>query len=137
VHFHGIVDLVNGNSTLCEELVRKRAKKIDAWQRSPYQIELKRLFKGRTVLQNVQELSRYVTKGGNDDLRYDAGFGGGLAEDLDAKMWRAGMGRAPKGGDTVADERGLNVGEIAFLDDVWRALMDRNSDGRGYLLPLG
>jgi hypothetical protein len=135
VHFHGVVDLIDSNSSLREELLRKRAKELGAWQRAPYQVELKRLYKNRTVLENIQEISRYLTKGGN--LRYNAGFGSDLADDLDAKMWRAGMGRADKGGETVADERGLNVGEIAILDDVWRALMDRNSDGRGYLVRLG
>jgi hypothetical protein len=137
VHFHGIVDLVNGNSALREELLRKRAKEIVAWQRSPYQVELKRLFENRTVLQNVQVISRYLTKGGNDRLRYNAGFGRELEEDLDTKLWRAGMGRADKGGEAVADERGLNVGEIMFLDEIWRTLMDRNRSKRGYLLRLG
>jgi hypothetical protein len=137
VHFHGIVDLVDGNSSLREKVFHERAKEMACWLRSPYQIELKRLFKNRTVLQNVQEISRYLTKGGNDQLRYNAGFGRDLDQDLDAKIWRAGTGRADKGGETVADERGLTVGEIAFLDSVWRELMDRNSDGRGYLLPLG
>jgi hypothetical protein len=137
VHFHGIVDLLDCNSALREELLRKRAKELGAWQRAPYQVELKRLFKGRTVLQNIQEISRYLTKGGNDDLRCNAGFGRDLADDLDAKIWRAGMGRADRGGETVADERGLTVGEIVFLDDIWRALMDRNRSERGYLLRLG
>jgi hypothetical protein len=137
VHFHGIVDLLDCNSALREELLRKRAKELGAWQRAPYQVELKRLFKGRTVLQNIQEISRYLTKGGNDDLRCNAGFGRDLADDLDAKIWRAGMGRADRGAETVADERGLTVGEIVFLDDIWRALMDRNRSERGYLLRLG
>jgi hypothetical protein len=137
VHFHGIVDLINGNSPLREELIRKRAREIDAWQRSPYQIELKQHFKGRTVLQNVQKLSSYVTKGGNDDLRYDAGSGRDLEEDLDAKIWREGMGRADRGGETVADERGLTIREIVFLDDFWRELMDRTLDKRGYRLQFG
>ncbi len=70
-----------------------------------------------------------------------------LAEDLDAKIWREGTGRADKGepknrerehdGETVADERGLTIGEIVFLDDVWRELMDRKRNKRGYLVRLG
>jgi hypothetical protein len=137
VHFHGIVDLNDGNSSLRLEALRERTREIAGWQRSPYQIELKRLFRDQTVLQNVQEISRYLTKGGNGKLRYNAGFGRDLDQDLDAKIWRTGTGRADKGGETVADERGLTVGETEFLDDVWRSLMDRNRNKRGYLLRFG
>ena len=136
VHFHGIVDL-GSNSLLCEERLRNRIKRVAAWQRSPYQVELKRLFKDRTVLSNIRDIASYLTKGGNEKLRYNAGFGRDLAEDLDAKIWRAGMGRADRGGETVWDERGLTVAEIAFLDETWRELMGRKRDRRGYLMRLG
>jgi hypothetical protein len=135
VHFHGIVDL--GNSLLREDQLRKGTQKIAAWQRSPYQVEIKRLFKDRTVQQNLRDIASYITKGGNERLRYNAGFGRDLAEDLDAKIWRAGTGRADKGGETVADERGLNIGEIKLLDDIWSALMARKRNKRGYLVRLG
>ena len=85
VHFHGIVDL-GGNPSLREEWLRKRAAKIVAWQRSPYQVEIKRLFKDRTVMENIRDIASYVTKGGNEKLRYNAGFGRDLDDDLDAKM---------------------------------------------------
>ena len=133
VHFHGIVDLI-GNSSLREEQLRRRFQKVAAWQRSPYQVELKRLFLGRTISANIRDIASYVTKGGNDQLRYNAGFGRDLAEDLDARIWRAGTGRADKGGETVTDERGLTIGEIKFLDEAWRHLMDRKSNKRGYLV---
>lgn len=138
VHFHGIVDLGGGrNSLLREDQLRKRAKTIAAWQRSPYQVEIKRLFKDRTVPKNLRDIASYITKGGNERLRYNAGFGRDLAEDLDAKIWRAGTGRADKGGETVADERGLTIGEIKMLDDIWSALMARKRNKRGYLVRLG
>jgi hypothetical protein len=86
---------------------------------------------------NLRNIASYLTKGGNDQLRYNAGFGRDLVEDLDAKIWRAGTGRADKGGETVADERGLTVGEIKFLDDMWRELMDRKRNKRGYLVRIG
>jgi hypothetical protein len=135
---HGIVDLIgNGNSLLREEQLRRRFKKVAAWQRSPYQIELKRLFKARTISKNIRDIASYMTKGGNDQLRYNAGFGCDLAADLDAKIWRAGSGRADQGGETVPDERGLTVGEIKFLDDLWRDLMNRRRNKRGYLVRFG
>jgi hypothetical protein len=136
VHFHAIVDLVT-NSSLREEWLRKRAAKIVAWQRSPYQVEIKRLFKDRTVMQNIRDIASYVTKGGNEKLRYNAGFGRDLDDDLDAKIWREGTGRPDKGGETATDERGLTVGEIAFLDDLWRDLIGRKRNKRGYLVRLG
>ena len=135
VHFHGVVDL--SNSSLRDDDLRNRAKRVAMWQRSPYQIELKRLFKNRTIAQNAHDIAMYLTKGGNDQLRYNAGFGRALDEDLDAKIWRAGAGRAEKGADTVPDERGLTMGEIAFLDDIWLELMDRKQDKRGYLVRIG
>jgi len=135
VHFHGVVDL--SNSLLRDDDLRNRAKSAAMWQRSPYQIELKRLFKDRTLAQNAHDIAMYLTKGGNDQLRYNAGFGRALDEDLDAKIWRAGTGRADKGADTVPDERGLTMGEIAFLDDIWLELMDRRQDKRGYLVRIG
>jgi hypothetical protein len=135
VHFHGVVDL-GVNSLLREDELRRKLKKISAWQRSPYQVELKRFFKDRTVAKNLRDIASYITKGGNDQLRYNAGFGRELPDDLDAKMWRAGEGRADQGAETVTDERGLTIGEIAFLDGAWRELMDRRKDQRGYLLRI-
>ena len=137
VHFHGIVDLGGRNSLLREDQLRERTKKIAAWQRSPYQVEIKRLFKEKAVRQNLRYIASYITKGGNERLRYNAGFGRDLAEDLDAKIWRSGTGRADKGGETVADERGLTIGEIKLLDNIWSALMARKRNKRGYLVRLG
>ena len=42
-----------------------------------------------------------------------------------------------KGGETVTDERGLSIAEIAFLDSTWRELMGRKKDQRGYLIRTG
>ena len=137
VHFHGIVDLGGRNSRLREDQLRERTKAIAAWQRSRYQVEIKRLFKEKAVRQNLRYIASYITKGGNERLRYNASFGRDLAEDLDAKIWRAGTGRADKGGETVADERGLTIGEIKLLDDIWSALMARKRNKRGYLVRLG
>jgi hypothetical protein len=68
-------------------------------------------------------------------LRYNAGFGRDLAEDLEAKIWRSfGVGRSARGGETVADERGLTVGEVQQLDELYVWLMNRRKDKRGYLL---
>ncbi len=136
VHFHGIVDL-GLNSLLREEQLRHKIKKISVWQRSPYQVELKKLFKDHTVAKNLHDIASYITKGGNDQLRYNAGFGRDLVDDLDAKMWRAGEGRADQGAETVTDERGLTIGEIKFMDGIWCELMARKRNKRGYLVRFG
>ena len=135
VHFHGVVDLIRDTSQR-EASLEERFKTITAWQRAPYQIEMKHLFQKRTTLANLRDIASYVTKGGNDQLRYNAGFGRELEADLDAKIWHAGMGRADKGAESVFDDRGLSVGEIQFLDAVWRQLMGRRRDKRGYLVRI-
>lgn len=135
VHFHGVVDLTSDFSSRSNEL-RSKLSKVGAWTRSPYQIELKNFFMSKTIAQNLLNIARYITKGGNENLRYNAGFGRDLPEDIDAKIWRAGTGRADKGGETFTDERALTLREIALLDHVWSELMSRRSDQRGYLIDI-
>jgi len=133
VHLHCVVDLgknFEGN----EVKLRKLFARVGDWQRSPYQIELKRLFRKVSTSKNLKAIAAYVTKGGNEHLRYNAGFGRDLAEDLEAKIWRAGLGRSDKGGETVEDERGLSLGEVRSLDRLYSWLMNQRSGRRGYIL---
>jgi leucyl aminopeptidase (aminopeptidase T) len=99
-----------------------------------YQVTFDGLFKNRKTSNNLTKIAHYVTKGGNENLRYNAGFGRDLTEDLEGKIWRVGLGRADKGGETIEDERGLSVAEVRALDELYRWLMDRRSDKRGYLI---
>jgi hypothetical protein len=133
IHFHGVVDLAS-NSSLRNEELRSELANVEDWTRSPYQIELKNLFRNKTITQILERIASYVTKGGNENLRYNAGFGRDLPEDTDAKIWRAGTGRADEGGETLTDERALTLHEIALLDRIWIALMSRRPDMRGYLI---
>ena len=133
VHLHCVVDL-GEDFDANEKKLRKLFDGCDAWQRSPYQIELKKTFKDRTTANNLRSIAAYVTKGGNENLRYNAGFGRDLAEDLDAKIWRAGLGRSDKGAETIEDERGLTIGEVRRLDELYCWLMNRRRDRRGYIL---
>ncbi len=134
VHCHVVVDL--GKDFECnEEELRKLCANERSWKRSKYQVEIKGLFKNRKTSRNLKSIAAYVTKGGNENLRYNAGFGRDLAEDLDAKIWRLfGVGRSSRGGETVEDERGLTVGEVQQLDALYVWLMNRRKDKRGYLL---
>lgn len=134
VHCHMVVDLGKDFETNEDEL-RKLCAKERSWKRSKYQVEIKGLFKNRKTSRNLKAIAAYVTKGGNENLRYNAGFGRDLAEDLDAKIWRLfGVGRSSRGGETVEDERGLTVGEVQQLDALYVWLMNRRKDKRGYLL---
>jgi hypothetical protein len=134
VHCHVVVDLGNDFEQNEEEL-RKLCAKARSWKRSKYQVEIKGLFKNRKTSRNLKAIAAYVTKGGNENLRYNAGFGRDLAEDLEAKIWRdGGIGRSARGGETVEDERGLTVGEVQQLDALYVWLMNRRKDKRGYLL---
>ena len=133
VHLHVVVDLgedVEAN----EAALRKRIDRENLWSKSPYQKELKGLFKNRKIGNNLKGIADYVTKGGNDQLRYSAGFGRDLGEDIEAKIWRAGLGAAKHGGETIEDERGLTVHEVALLDELYCWLMKRRKDKRGYLI---
>ena len=134
VHCHVVVDLGNDFEKNEDELRRLCARE-SSWKRSKYQVELKGLFKNRKTSKNLKAIAAYVTKGGNERLRYNAGFGRDLAEDLEAKIWRdGGIGRSARGGETVEDERGLTVGEVQQLDALYVWLMNRRRDKRGYLL---
>jgi hypothetical protein len=133
VHSHVVVDLGNTPEEN-EEEIRKRIKRKGYWKNSKYQVEIKGLFKNRAVSTNLNKIAAYVVKGGNENLRYNAGFGRDLAEDLEAKIWRAGTGRKDKGAETMEDERGLTVAEVRRLDELYVWLMKRRRDKRGYLI---
>ena len=51
-----------------------------------------------------------------------------------AKIWRAGLGRKDKGGETIEDERGLTVQEVKALDELYVWIMERRKDKRGYII---
>jgi hypothetical protein len=133
VHCHTVVDFGKDYDANMEE-AKRRIERYGYWKRSRYQVKFDSLFKKRKTSNNLTKIAYYVTKGGNENLRYNAGFGRDLAEDLEAKIWREGLGRADKGGETIEDERGLSVAEVKALDGLYRWLMDRRSDKRGYLL---
>ena len=133
VHCHTVVDFGKDYDKNMEEALN-RIERYGYWKKARYQVKFDSLFKKRKTSNNLTKIAHYVTKGGNENLRYNAGFGRDLAEDLEAKIWRKGVGRADKGGETIEDERGLSVAEVKALDGLYRWIMDRRSDKRGYLI---
>ncbi|MGJ0394344.1 MAG: hypothetical protein ACR650_16625 [Methylocystis sp.] len=132
VHSHVVVDMGAGHKT-AEVALRERIRRRGCWDKK-YQLEIKGLFRNRNVADNLDKIAAYVTKGGNENLRYNAGFGRDLAEDVESKMWRKGLGRADKTGETIEDERGLTAGDVAALDGLYVWLMKRRNDNRGYII---
>ena len=130
VHCHVVVDLGSDYARNLE-LLHEKKKRVQSWKKSGYQVEIKGLFKNRKTAKNLKGISAYVTKGGNENLRYSAGFGRDLAEDLEAKIWRVGK---LKKAEKFDDERGLTVGEVKQLDQLYVWLMRRRSDKRGYII---
>jgi len=131
IHCHAVIDL--GHDIEANEIkLRKQLNRF--WYDIPYQVRIDKMSVNKALLSSLRDIARYVTKGGNENLRYNAGFGRDLAEDLEAKIWRAGLGRKDAGGEQIEDERGLTVGEVALLNDLCWTLMKQRRSNRGYLL---
>jgi hypothetical protein len=135
VHTHALVDL--GPSADPESLERDLRRDLTATWPIGWTVELKRTFKDQPLSKKLTSIAAYLTKGGNEDLRFKAGFGRELASDLDAIMWRAGTGRKDRGGESLSDERGLTVGELKVLYETYSWLMNRNGSDDGYLIGFG
>lgn len=135
VHIHGVMDLCN--SILREHEIRDRLQASPFWSKAPYQVELKAFFSTNDITKNLTQIAEYITKGGNETLRYNPGFGRDPTEHLEAQIWRAGLGRKDSGADTATDERSLSYSEISTLDEIWRWLMGRSADRRGHLISIG
>ena len=132
VHCHVVVDFGNQPESVKAD-VERRMDRFGYWNK-PYQKDMTGFHRKKTVTNNLKGIATYVVKGGNDQLRYNAGFGRDLAEDLDAKICKAGLGRKQRGAETVEDERGLTLGEVKLLDELYVWLMERRKDKRGYLI---
>jgi hypothetical protein len=135
IHIHGVLDL--RNSILQDGEIRDRLQQSPFWSRSGHQVEVKSFFAKNSTKTNLANIAAYITKGGNETLRYNPGFGRDPVDQLEASIWRQGLGRKEYGADTVTDERALAFSEIATLDQIWQTLMGRSTDGRGYIVSIG
>ncbi len=133
VHCHVLVDLGKWQRDYAEAKLRKALSSYE----HRWQVELKSTFNDQALGKKLLLIARYNTKCGNEQLRFKAGFGRDLGEDVEAKMWRAGEGRKDRGDyedRTTEDERGLSAQHVAFLDDVYGRVMRLRKDKRGYLV---
>ncbi len=124
VHFHGLVDLGHwASNNMKHEAVVKHLKKL--WEGN-FRVDLKKTFRDQAIGKKLDSIAHYMTKGGNEDLRYKDKFG---REQVEGKIWRKGTGRADAGGETVDDEHGLTIGDIRNLDSIYKKLMGKDGDG--------
>lgn len=130
VHCHVLVDM-GDNQEVAELCLRKQL----AHYTHRYQTEVKTTFSEQPLHKKLRAIAAYNTKCGNEQLRFKAGFRRDLGDDVEAKMWRAGLGRKDRGDYetiTTEDERGLSALHVAFLDRVYGVLMRLRRDKRGY-----
>ena len=133
VHSHTVVD-VGTDPEIGKDRLEQRMKRFGCWTAVKYQHRIDSLFKNRRTASNLESIARYVVKGGNEHLRYNAGFGRDLAEDLEAKLFKVGRTPEMEEDQTIEDERGLTIAEVRQLDALYVWLMKRRANKRGYVL---
>ena len=152
VHCHVVIDMGKGRvKAISERVLELRAQlaAVKVWNIVDRQIEIKRFSeqwrgKKRTLRQNIWHIANYGTKGGNEQLRYKAGFGRDNEEDEEAALWKA-YGRdlisevdgVIEDDGAIEDARSLTGNEVAFLDAVTLRLMRLKKDMRGYVIGSG
>lgn len=142
VHFHGVIDL--GQSS--EYAVDSAIKSEKSWSAAPRQIQMKPISetfagKRKSIRQNLNDIARYITKGGNDwvagksYLRYKIGFDHGY-EDAELAMqqdWRSNeIIRSEHKTKGIEDSLSMTGSEIIFLAETIDSLMSRNRNRLGY-----
>ena len=139
VHLHAMVDLGAGagdNEQMLSGALRDQFP-------GNYRIELKQTFGSKSIGDNLRHISAYMTKGGNDDLRYGASFGRGsnVAEALEHQIWREGGAgdkrRSASDDVSVEDSRSLSIAEVKVLGEAVDDLMARKRDRTGYIFRYG
>ena len=130
VHCHVLVDMGDD-----QEAAELRLRKQLARYTHRYQTEVKTTFSEQPLDKKLQAIAAYNTKSGNEELRFKAKFRRDVLEDLEAIMWRKGLGRKDRGEYdlvTTEDVRGLSALHVAFLDRVYGALMRLEKNKTGY-----
>ena len=136
VHFHGIVDF-GVDSDEKEVVLREKMKR---WWYKPYQIELKSFHSDKALKTNLENIAKYLVKGGNESLIYKIGFGYDEAEKLERQMLKAGKNTLRPDFEGFINEMSLTIEEICFLGGVIDRIM--NSSGgknwrNGYIFKYG
>lgn len=146
IHFHGIVSAV---SDIRFQQFEDRLRSVKRWAKVPRGIELKRLSRqfggtNKSMQANLQDIARYITKGGNDwvkkksYLRYKLSFEGRDASDETAWLqgnWRKNeFLRKEHKEEGVEDALSLDHYEAAALADVIDRMMRLQRNRSGYIV---
>lgn len=138
VHIHALVDLGDDEPARTEQVLDSVLRRV--WNLE-YQIEIKSTFKHRKLTENFSDMARYMTKGGNDDLRYSTRFGRNSSDPdkLEQQMFRAGKISRSKDEDEkkVLDASSLTHQELEILGASLNRLMGKGAGRDGYLVRLG
>ena len=149
VHFHGILF---GKKPKDFDHMNKVLRTSPQWSVAPRQIEIKKLStefknKKKSTEDNLSDIARYITKGGNDwiggkaYLRYKMGFEQNMnlsMEEWESLNWRKDedLKRENKQ-DGITDVLSLTYHEISTLASLIYALMMSNPNSTGYQVKLG
>ncbi|TAL00604.1 MAG: hypothetical protein EPO08_13020 [Rhodospirillaceae bacterium] len=136
VHFHGLIHL---GQTGCDAAHERVAKTLKRYWPDTYCVELKKTFEAQAPLEKFKAIADYLTKGGNDDLRYSTAFGSQTEEGYEAALWRLGYRGVEDDGPetTKPDENALTIGEVTVLGEAIHKLMVRTKCETGYILRMG
>ena len=141
IHFHGLVHL-SGTGDDIDALHERVTKKLRRHWKLPYAVELKKTFEKQQVRTKFAAIADYITKCGNERLRYETRFGRGMSQvEVEQRvLWKQGYrGIDKEEGEESAmeDGVGLTVGEVEALGKAIDRLMKRNHRGDGYVLQIG
>jgi hypothetical protein len=135
IHGHFIVDL--GKRAEEAKKSAELAKALRKIWTVKWQVELKAFSSDKLLSKSLVDIAGYLTKGGNEELRYKANFGRDTADELDAAVIKAGNLGADFEGQE--DDRSLSVYELKLLGQAMWWLMNRTGSNwrNGYIYRHG
>lgn len=139
IHLHAVVDLGGGDSSKKADALERTLRD---WCSGARWVHMERFFKHKDLLTNFWHIARYMTKGGNHELRYRVRFGNQAYDNqdlLELQMKKAGVfGKASDSEDAmVTDCLSLSFFEIEVLADAIDQQMSRARTWDGYLFCHG
>jgi hypothetical protein len=149
VHFHGILF---GKKSKDFDQLNSVLRTSPQWGGAPRQIEIKKLStqfsnKTKSMEDNLSDIARYITKGGNDwvgkraYLRYKLGFEQNMnlnMEEWESLNWRQDEALKLENKENgITDMLSLTYHEIATLASLIYSLMMSNPNTTGYQIKLG
>ena len=114
--------------------------KLKHWWDKLYQIEIKKFHSDKLVKKNLENISWYLVKGGNENLIYKIGFGYDEAEKLERQMLKSGKKLLGADFEGFVNEMSLSMEEIRVLGTAIDQLMGSTGSKNmrnGYLFKYG